>query len=29
MERAWLGVYGLIDPPKIEPAYIRKKGKLL
>ena len=29
MERAWLGIYGLVEPPNTPQAYIRKKGKLL
>jgi hypothetical protein len=29
MERAWLGVFNLVEPPNIPQAYIRKGGKLL
>lgn len=29
MERAWLGVFNLIEPPNTPQAYIRKNGKLL
>lgn len=29
IERAWVGVYGLIEPPKAQKAYIRRGGKLL